>query len=577
MTVIEEGVSEEGEKEEDDGRGCNGAEEENGAGGALEEEEEDKGENAEDGEVHDEASVENEPAAAGVDLDEFPGENEVLPVAPDDIKECSLCRLSHSNGHIDELEDEFDVDEVLRDAVEGSLRLKRLLRSDVDGSDFCETAAKRRKTDVTVRSAAEHAKVNMLLNKWGLQGDAITRHVLENLTLSELTHLATSNYAPEQNNAWKCPGELLQTHTNLVRESKTPGGGALDVVACFRHRWKLDAAADKALRSLGHKDLRYVIRTFDGSKTLDEVIVEAKASEPEEEGIGHGAVPDAPGVEAMSRYTRLELFDPVADSTVFGDANLTFSLGLARQRKALGHVGRVVATTFETLETLQERYREIDETILKLEEHFAEVHHGVDCTRIAIDTRFSGMSGSFGAVYYNFPHAGAVGGFFDGHPIVNWRHENLMRLFFRALRLFMVPGGIVKVASNAGAVGVRFSYIVSSAAENEFEHFETMPFLSWALHRYGRSYGDRRDTYKRPGEGEQYNAQRADSDMVYCFVYRPNGEALPRQTLRLPPTYKTMLGCTDGPLGERQGEAKKKFATELYKRFVTECSGVHVG
>ena len=39
---------------------------------------------------------------------------------------------------------------------------------------------------------------------------------------------------------------------------------------------------------------------------------------------------------------------------------------------------------------------------------------------------------------------GAVGGFFDGHPLVNWRHENLMRLFFRALRAYVKPGGVVK-------------------------------------------------------------------------------------------------------------------------------------
>jgi len=135
----------------------------------------------------------------------------------------------------------------------------------------------------------------------------------------------------------------------------------------------------------------------------------------------------------------------------------------------------------------------------------------------------------------------------------------------------------VKVASNSGAVGVRFSFIVSSAIQNEFEHEETMAFLQWQLHRYGRSYGDRRDTYKRPGEGEQYNAQRAESDMVYCFVYRPSGKVLPRQQIRLPPTYKTMLGCSDGALGERQGEEKKRYATELYKRFIEEFSGRHVG
>ena len=50
---------------------------------------------------------------------------------------------------------------------------------------------------------------------------------------------------------------------------------------------------------------------------------------------------------------------------------------------------------------------------------------------------------------YGIPgnEAGAVGGFFDGHPLVNWRHENLMRLFFRALRAYVKPGGIVKARS----------------------------------------------------------------------------------------------------------------------------------
>merc|ERR1712113_1291480 len=108
-------------------------------------------------------------------------------------------------------------------------------------------------------------------------------------------------------------------------------------------------------------------------------------------------------------------------------------------------------------------------------EHDAEVYHGVDCTRIAVDNRFEGMEGTLGAVYYNFPHSGAVKGFFDAHPLVNWRHENLMRLFFRALRSFVKPGGIVKVASSAKAVGVRYSYIMASAIENEFIHNETVP------------------------------------------------------------------------------------------------------
>merc|ERR1711988_1678341 len=161
-------------------------------------------------------------------------------------------------------------------------------------------------------------------------------------------------------------------------------------------------------------------------------------------------MPDGPGNTVVARMTRLELIDPVSDCAVFGDANLTFSIKLAIHRKALGHVGRVIATTFEDLDTLRERYKEIDDSIQILEYHYAEVYHSVDCTRIAIDTRFEGLEASLGAIYYNFPHSGAIQGFFDGHPCVNWRHENLMRLFFRGLRTFVKPGGFVKVSSNAG-------------------------------------------------------------------------------------------------------------------------------
>lgn len=289
--------------------------------------------------------------------------------------------------------------------------------------------------------------------------------------------------------------------------------------------------------------------------------------------------PSAPGSRPWAVFCRLELIDPLADCAVFGDANLTFSLNLAKHRKILGHVGRVIATTFEEIETLRERYKEIDQSIHTLEEHHAEVYHGVDCTRVAIDPRFEGMEGLLGAVYYNFPHSGAIGGFFDSHPIVNWRHENLMRLFFRALRSFVKPGGVVKVSSNSSAVGVRYGYIIGSAIENEFVHVETMPFLEWHLHRYGRSYGDRRDSYKRPDakNNQSYNAQNASKDMVYCFRYEPSGKTLEKQQIRMPPTLKTLQACRDGPFRNVSGAAHAKLAQDLHARFVNEVSGIHVG
>ncbi|CAJ1456530.1 unnamed protein product [Effrenium voratum] len=406
-------------------------------------------------------------------------------------------------------------------------------------------------------------------------GEPVTRHVLESLTPEELKLLGDT-FAPNKFDLKRQPAELVLCHVALMKERAGPGSGNVDNIAAFRHRWKLSMEQEAKLRQLSHKELRYVTKEYDGETPLEEVLEQAAAFEANE-GLTEGALPKEPGLHVMSRFNRLELIDPVAVAAIFGDANLSFALKLARHREALGHVGRVIATTFETLPCLRERYKEIDETIKTLEGYYTEVYHGVDCTRIAVDNRFQGMEGSLGAVYYNFPHAGAVSGFFDGHPCVNWRHENLMRLFFRALRSFMKPGGIVKVSSSKGAVGVRFFYIIDSAKENEFVHVETFPFQEWHLHRYGRSYGDKRDVTRRPGEGENYNQQKAEADMVYTFRYEPSGNSLPPQSIRMPPKFGVLKATADGPFRSLIGEARQRHAMALYKRFVTECSGTHVG
>jgi hypothetical protein len=470
----------------------------------------------------------------------------------------------------DEVLGEGEVAEHLKEAVEGSFRMKRMLENDEE--EHPQSKIQKVQTP--------HDKlVTKILTKWGSLDDLVQKYVLQECDIEELKFLDTTNYAPDKFHWQKSACDLLARYVNDCRERKMAGGGALDVVTTFKYRWKMDPAQDKKLRTLNHKTLRYVFNNYDGSKALDEVIKEAQSYEPEDEST-ESALPEGAGVSTIGRFCRLELIDPLADAAVFGDANLTFAMRLAKHRRALGHVGRVIATTFEDLDTLRERYKEIDASIANLEEHFAEVHHCVDCTRIAVDERFKGMESALGAVYYNFPHSGAVGGFFDGHPVVNWRHENLMRLFFRALRTFVKPGGSVKVASNMGAVGVRFSYIVNSAVTNEFVHVETMPFMEWHLHRYGRSYGDRRDAYKRPDaeNNQSYNAQAADRDMVYCFCFAPSGETLKTEKIIVnPPSLKVLLSCQDGPFKNVNQGARQNLAHQLRKRFVTEASGVHVG
>ena len=62
---------------------------------------------------------------------------------------------------------------------------------------------------------------------------------------------------------------------------------------------------------------------------------------------------------------------------------------LVRHRAALGHVGRVIATTFESLEVLRERYTEIDATIAELEKGFSEVYHAAEMQRVYVQEAFS--------------------------------------------------------------------------------------------------------------------------------------------------------------------------------------------
>merc|ERR1712039_437692 len=137
----------------------------------------------------------------------------------------------------------------------------------------------------------------------------------------------------------------------------------------------------------------------------------------------------------------------------------------------------------------------------------------------------------------------------------------------------------VKASSHGGAIGVRYSYIVGGALENEFVHMETMPFLEWHLHRYGRSYGDKRDIYKRPDakNNQSYNSQSGGGDMVYCFRYAPTGKTLGPQPVRMPPTLAVLMGCDDGPFARLGDQARLNLAKQLNKRFVTEISGIHVG
>eukprot|EP00933_Yihiella_yeosuensis_P081105 TRINITY_DN94645_c0_g1_i1.p1 TRINITY_DN94645_c0_g1~~TRINITY_DN94645_c0_g1_i1.p1 ORF type:complete len:574 (+),score=152.71 TRINITY_DN94645_c0_g1_i1:65-1786(+) len=476
-------------------------------------------------------------------------------------------------------EDDLDVEDVpedMREAVEGSMHLKRML--DTGGSD---NAAKKRRLEEA--GPALDPEKQELLDRWRLGADKAAKYVINAAPLDDVRSVARSSWRPNpratgKNGDPKSCAEQINEKLLSTKEQNLCARGQVDSIQAFVHKWKLSREDEDTLRGVNHKDLRHIMKDFDGMRSVSELAEEAAMMMPNEDReTAVEAAPERPGLMTMSRFNRLELIDPNADALVVGDANLTFSQVLAQHREGLGHVGRTVATTFETIEILRERYTEIDETVQFLEDRNCEVLHNVDGTRLAVDPRFQGMAGKFGAVYYNFPHAGVVQGFFDGHPFVRWRHENLMHLFFRALRGFVKEGGIVKVASNSNATGVRFSDIITGAENSEFVHIETVPFLEWALRNYLRSYGDRRDTGRRPGDGEIYKNQRAHSDMVYVFRYEPSGDNPPKTMIRQPPSKDDLLKSSEGKLRTLHATAKTKRVEEIYDLFLTYVQGIHVG
>jgi len=473
-----------------------------------------------------------------------------------------------------------DVTEELREAVETSTKIKKIL--EMPGSDEPSSKRRRLNNDGEEQRSMDPLREE-LLQKLGVKDDYVCRYVIEAADEAEVDAVLKENYRPRRGEKRgreerSCAKQLNEKFIRL-REKTMPHGSRLDVVSAFRHRSGLSDKEEQKLRALTHKDLRVVIDRFEKGCNFEDLLEEAKHSEtdPDRHGLLATAAQDRPGPLTFSRFNRLELLSPTATALVVGDANLTFSLQLAEHRQGLGHTGKIVATTFEQIGTLRERYKEIDETVKKLEEYNAQVLHNVDCTRLGVDKRFLDMEEKFGAVYYNFPHAGAVEGFFDGHPFVRWRHENLMHLFFRALRNFVQPGGSVKVSSNSNAQGVRYSDIIGAGLTNEFQHQETVPFTEWTLRNYLRSYGDKRDVTRRPGEKEIYKCQKTHLDMVYCFVYNPSYDPVPAPRVRYPPTKTYLFASSEGALRNMSGDKKKRKVDELTQLFLSYVQGIHVG
>lgn len=112
-----------------------------------------------------------------------------------------------------------DVQEHLRDSVEGTLRLKRLLSEDSEAA--ASGSFKRSKT--ADFPPEQVSKIEYLMSKWGLPEDKVMLHVLEGLDMDELEYLDTSEFEPDMFNWQRMPADQALTHVALWYEGRALG------------------------------------------------------------------------------------------------------------------------------------------------------------------------------------------------------------------------------------------------------------------------------------------------------------------------------------------------------------------
>lgn len=195
-----------------------------------------------------------------------------------------------------------------------------------------------------------------------------------------------------------------------------------------------------------------------------------------------------------------------------------------------------------------------------------------DELRLAISEEYEELNREdalkFNVIYWNFPHAGAVNGFRDGHPYVQFRHVNLMRKFFRSARSVVEDGSIIKVTTNQNATGVNAKDLVATAQDSGFKLANKSRFDDWELSDYDRAFGDYRDAKKRKSKGANggYDKSRSDkygqnrhADHLFEFVYDATIEVGPLK-LQDPPSINTFMNnvraCSCGLLSPKDDPRK---------------------
>ncbi|XP_031491494.1 uncharacterized protein At4g26485-like isoform X1 [Nymphaea colorata] len=147
-----------------------------------------------------------------------------------------------------------------------------------------------------------------------------------------------------------------------------------------------------------------------------------------------------PNLGLHTGYTRIGHYSSCHSILLVGEGDFSFSLSLA---KAFGHASHMVATSLDTPETLNDKYRFAMENVRELRALGCRVGHGIDVKTMTSNVLLCLCYLKFDRIVFNFPHAGFEYPEEDVRQIK--MHRRLLKGFFLNAKEMLLEDGEIHV------------------------------------------------------------------------------------------------------------------------------------
>lgn len=169
-----------------------------------------------------------------------------------------------------------------------------------------------------------------------------------------------------------------------------------------------------------------------------------------------------------------------------GEGDFTFAKSIVEQAYILPE--NLIATSFDSLEQLHEKYPDVDETLASLKEYGVRVHHEIDAMNLLTSMKMNTTKSknkplfrnkaNLDYIMFNFPHTGR--GMKDVDRNIRDHQKLILNYFQSCKELFQLVNNQVKNDFGGYEEKAKTGKIVISMFEGE-------PYISWGIKILGRS------------------------------------------------------------------------------------------